>query len=169
MKIAKNQLNFWAMEINKVESELEIRKSEAIHEHQLEEQKKVAPVAPVAEKIVVKDDGMGSQIYAQGKGIYLFIKGAPKARRICTIDLERKMMHVNREEYESYKRYYAFEFEMLSVAKKCDTLRIVCPEGTFDVPIAQILLYGKKLNGNAGIQTQIYYRISDMKLYPAKN
>ena len=151
---------------NFVESELEIRKSEAIHEFQ--EEQKVAP--PVAEKIVVKDDGMGSQIYAQGTGIYLFAKGDTKGRRICTIDLERKMMHVNREEFERHNRfYYSFNFDMLSIAKKCDTLRIVCPEGTFDVPIAQILIYGKKLNGNAGIQTQIYYEIADMKLYPAKN
>ncbi len=122
-----------------------------------------------AEKIKVKEDGAGNYMYAQGTGIYLQMLAAGRAKRLSTIDLPNKMLLLNRESFQLHNRfYYGFNYTLLQVASKCDTLRITCPEGTFDVPIKEILLRGKKLEGEHGMETQIFFLVEDMKLHPAK-
>lgn len=122
------------------------------------------------EKKILFADEHGNSIIVDGNGIYLSGKTSLiKPKRLFTIGAEARMLLVNREAFQVYKRfYYEFNHTLLKITHDYDTLRITCPEGTFDVPIKEILDKGEVLIEVGGIGTPIYYQIADMKLHPAK-
>ena len=112
-----------------------------------------------------KKDESGNEVYIQNNGAYLKYANADKGKRIATMDTDNKRMLFNRESFDVLKGGYGFNYEILKIAKICDTVRLTCPEGKFDIPIREILLLGDFKNGNSGIDTQIYFQIADLRRF----
>jgi hypothetical protein len=112
-----------------------------------------------------KKDEAGNEVYIQNTGAYLKLVDAEKGKRIATIDTANKRILFNKESFDVFKSSYGFNYELLRVAQICDTVRLTCPEGKFDIPIKDILLLGDLKNGMHGIETMTYYSIADLKRF----
>jgi hypothetical protein len=118
-------------------------------------------------RIVIAEDNFGS-IYVEENRIYLAKKNSEKGSRLASFDLAEKTLIVNRDAFEKYSRFfYGINEVLLRKANKCDVVRLICPEGIFNIPIQDFLIRGKNLKKETGITAEIFYDIADMEKYKA--
>lgn len=121
-------------------------------------------------KIIFKSDAFGNVLYAEGNAIFLQ-KANNAFDRLGSFDIESKKILMNKEHYDLNERFkcYPFNEAILTAAKKCDTVHLVCPEGRFDIPIEVILKFGTVLiYDKPGLSKEIFVELSLIKKYTAK-
>lgn len=119
-------------------------------------------------KVVFKKDEYGNELFVENNVIWLSCAGKPNDR-LGSFDLEKKRIRINREymDYNSRFNCYGFNEAVLMGSKKCDTVRLICPEGKFDIPISTILQYGSPLiYETAGLTNQLFIELPLIKKYP---
>ncbi len=123
------------------------------------------------DRIVFKTDTEGNILFAEGNAIFLQMKNEGQKERIGSFDLPNRRIVMNKEYYDFEPRFggcYSFNQEVLQAAKRSDTVRLICPEGRFDIPIAQILLHGTPLvYPKSDLTRQLYINLSLIRKYPA--
>ena len=64
---------------------------------------------------------------------------------------------------------YGFNVSFLRLSKKCDTVRLICPDGKFDIPISVILENGIYLwFKHDDLTAKIYLKLESILSYPMK-
>lgn len=124
------------------------------------------------ERIVFKSDNEGNQLYVEGNAIFLQMKNDEQRERIGSFDVANRRIIINKEYLDFEPRFggcYSFNEAVLRASKKSDTVRLICPEGRFDIPISEaILKYGTPLiYPKSDLSRQLYINMSLIKKYPA--
>ena len=119
-------------------------------------------------RTVIKKDSDGNELFVDGNSIFLRMKG--NIERLGTFDLDKKQITIHKEFFDFNERFqaYGFNTQMLEAAAKCDKILLICQEGKFLVPIAEILEYGTPLiYGTRDLSSQLFLDLYSIKKYPA--
>jgi hypothetical protein len=120
--------------------------------------------------MIIAEDKALNQIYTEGNSIFLKSSKDSDRIRLGNFDTVHKriVMHKQFWEYDERFKSYPFNEAILKAAQKCNTVRLICPEGKFDIPIAVILKYGSPLiYPRNDLTREIYIDINLINNYPA--
>lgn len=118
---------------------------------------------------VIARDTANNFIYTDGNEVLLKLNAEKRTRHLATIDLAQKALIMVRQSKHLLRKAqaYGFNHSMLQAAKLCDKIIFTCPEGTFIIPIADVLQYGDYLwFKTEGFERQLFLRIAFIQSYP---